>query len=452
MRLCRWNGHQSRHLWRKRLILSSLLIGTLAWGDDWNIVLAQSTGFVPAKGISLSLTGTGRPFRGGFRQLIPGRGLSVGPVTLHPHFGFGEIYTDNTFRTDLQKEEDYIHVVATGVQAALPFASKHVFLLDYGFTKQINQRFSSNDVETMDAYGRLTLNLPSKINVDLQGGHSRGYDERGTAVDIQSLEPNKWRTNSFLGQMEVFGAWAGARLTGKWTEWRFFNNDQSITRDRTTTSTGLTLFGKVAPTTNALISFTVTDRSYDRNKQLDSFSYRVSSGLTWEVTGKSQGEIRGGYEVLNFDRAAVPSPGPGLSAGGDKQETVFFGGYFEWQATPRLLVSLRPSRSIQQTAVVNTSSFTQTLINVNVDYGLTTRTHLSGFLGFINDRFSNPITLDGETKRRDDNTITAGFGLDYKTIKWLGFRADYRYQERDSSFSRFDFSANSVIVSAEVLF
>lgn len=448
----RWSYPQRCRVRRRNVILLSLLTLSLEWAAGWDICLAQFAGYTPSKGVSFSLTETGRPFRGGFRPPLLGKGLPFGPVTLHPHFGFGEIYTDNTFRTNLQKEEDFVHVLGAGSQATLPVAGKHLFLVDYDFTKQINQRFSNNDVETMNAYGRLTLNLPKEINIDLQGGHSRGYDERGTAVDIQSLEPNKWRTNSFLGKVEVFGAWAGARLTGKWTEWRFFNNNQSITRDRTTSETDLTLFGSVAPRTFALVSFHVTDQSYDRNKQLDSFSYRASTGLKWEVTGKSQGEIRGGYEVLNFDRAAIPQPGPGLSPGGNKRENIFFSGYLQWKPTSRILVSLTPSRSIQQTVIVNTSSFTQTLINFNIDYDLTVRTQLSGFFGYINDRFSNPVTLDGETKRRDDNTITAGIGLDYKTIKWLGFRADYRYQERDSNFSRFDFSANSFIVSAEILF
>ncbi|MES4784891.1 MAG: hypothetical protein C4294_02700 [Nitrospiraceae bacterium] len=152
--------------------------------------------------------------------------------------GVAEMYTDNVFRTNANRQSDFIHTLAPGIQVQLPVRNRHVFLIDYRTNVQYYQRNSSNDVQDQTASGRVNLNLPSGLKLDLQGEHKIGHDPRGSAVDLQALEVNKWSANSFTGQAEYVGTRAGIVLSARTIRWDYLNNNQAIIRDRLSNLSG----------------------------------------------------------------------------------------------------------------------------------------------------------------------------------------------------------------------
>jgi hypothetical protein len=52
---------------------------------------------------------------------------------------------------------------------------------------------------------------------------------------------------------------------------------------------------------------------------------------------------------------------------------------------------------------------------------------------------------------REDNLFRTSLGLDYRTVKWLGFRLDYIFGKRFSNQSRFENYSNTILISVQAL-
>lgn len=385
--------------------------------------------------------------------IIDKPGIVTGPLVLHPSMGVAEMFTDNVFRTNGNRRSDFIQVLSPGIQAQLPFAKRHLFMIDYRTNIQYYSRTPSNDVQDQTASGRLQFNLPWGLNLDFQGEHKLGHDPRGTAVDLLALEVNKWTTNGFTGQASYQGGRVGAILTTQVLRWNFLNNDQAIFRDRLTNYAGLTLLGGVSPKTSLLASFSVLENIYDQNKNLDSTIYTVSTGARWDLTGKTTGELLVGYQSLRFNQAPVQQQGVlsafNRQAGTDSAGGLFFSGTLSWTPTARLRLSVQPYRTIQQTVFINTLFFTATGVNVSAVHALTERLDVTANLGYEQDRFSTPSGSTSSGRR--DTLKNAAVGVRYRAVKWLGVALQYVFEQRDSNVDEFNYNANTVILSAQLL-
>src|SRR5210317_1545172 len=79
--------------------------------------------FLPVKGWTQSFTPEVFYFTGGqrplrqtiFRNFLPGEGLKVGRVQVHPFLGTAEVFTDNVFRTKTNREHDFLTAIAPGI-------------------------------------------------------------------------------------------------------------------------------------------------------------------------------------------------------------------------------------------------------------------------------------------------------------------------------------------------
>ncbi len=243
--------------------------------------------------ISFPFTSATRPQGyANFNRLLTEGGIRLGSIILHPHLGLGSGYMDNAFRTETNREHDFVYVVSPGIQVQVPFAGrKHQFVVDYWATQLIYERFPENDGIFQKATGRLMFNFPSGLKMDLQGGHTTGIISRGAVLDVGAQEPTKWNTNTFIGSAETLGSWAGVRMTADFTDWNFENNDQAAPQDRNTYRANLTFFGSITPKTFALLDFDVEKSNYDKNIQNDNFQWGVNTGIRLSPTGKTTGEI-----------------------------------------------------------------------------------------------------------------------------------------------------------------
>jgi hypothetical protein len=386
--------------------------------------------------------------------IIPEDGISLGPVVLHPHMGFAEMYTDNVFRTHDNRKSDFSHTLAPGIQAQLPILGRHMFLLDYRTNLQYYERTPSNDVQDQTGSGRFKFNFPGGLKLDLQGEHKLGHDPRGTALDIQALEVNKWETNSFVGEAEYFEGQVGARFRAQTVRWNYQNNNQDIIRDRLSNYAGLTLLGHLGSQTVALANFSIQQEIYDQNKNLDSTIYLASAGARWDVTAVTSGEIQAGYQFLKFTRAQTNQSGPLLSLfrrDRDSFANFFVAGNLQWDPTSFQTVRLQVYRTIQQSAFAGTQFFVATGVNLSFVHNATDRIAFTANLGYENDDFSGTSALGGSTQR-SDTLKNLAVGLRYRAVKWLGASVQYMYEDRSSDINNFAYHANTFMVAIEALF
>ncbi len=413
---------------------------------------------------NFSFSGSSNPLRNpSYRQFLPGDGLKVGRMQIHPFLGVAEIFTDNVFRTKKQRQSDFLTTIAPGIQASVPFAEKHSFLFDYRAAQFSYAKFTPNNALTQNGLGQMRLNFPGGLNIIIQGDHVEGFDQRGADFDIQSRDITKWRATNFLSQARLSGPRGGIRIRSRYTRLHYKNNGQDTRRDRKNARVDLTGFITVTQGFSALLGTNISNNTYDQNEQLDSFSYGVFSGFEIAPTRQLSGEVRVGYTILNFDRAPVgqdsnviddptdptmTDPGDrlvaeGLNLGGRQQRRLTLNGNLIWRPTTRLSVNIRAFRNIRQSAVFNTSTFVQTGFSLIGSHQLTNRIQLLGRVRYSNSNFS---------RGRTDNRFLGNVGVRYRTVEWLGFGVNYYLEKRSSSESQFEYYSNTIAISAQALF
>jgi hypothetical protein len=401
------------------------------------------------------LTGFYPLYPGFLSPAFPEGGIAAGPVILHPHMGVAEMYTDNVFRTNTNKQSDFFHTLSPGIQAQLPFADRHMFLVDYRTNIQYYERNPSNNVQDQTASGRFRFDFPGGLKLDLQGEHKLGHDPRGSAVDIQALEVNKWTANSVVGQAEYLGAQAGLLLRLQSVRWNYLNNNQALIRDRLSNYASLTFLGNLGAKTYALANVGAGQEIYDENKNLDSAIYLVSGGLRWELSALTYGEIQAGYQYLKFSNPATRHPGSVLDLfqrDRDAFSSFFLAGNLNWTPTPLLLVSLQGYRTIQQTAVAGTLFFVATGVNLSLIHQVTDQIALTANLGYEVDDFSGSLAAGGEETKRSDTLKNIAVGVTYRAVEWVGASFQYVLEDRSSAIDLFAYRANTFTVAVEALF
>jgi polysaccharide biosynthesis protein VpsM len=405
------------------------------------------------------MTGYYPLFPGGFAPVIPGDGILVGPLRLHPHMGVAQMYTDNVFRTNSNRTSDFLTTLSPGIQAQLPFAGFHSFLLDYRTNIQTYSRTSSNDVQDQTASGAFKFDFPGGLKIDLAGEHKLGHDPRGSAVDNvikQGLTVNKWTANGFTGQVQYVGAQSSVSLNVQSFHWNYLNNNQGSSRDRLMNQAGLTLSRNVTGKTSLVAYVGALQSIYDQNKNLDNVIYTISGGGTWNVSDVTSGDIQIGYQNVQFTLANVNQPPPldQFSRDKDSYSNFYFMGNLNWQPTPLLRITLQPYRAIQQTVTTGSLFFTVTGVNLTARHDLTDRTTLNLNLGVEQDEFqssSSGGTTSG-SNNRSDNLKNIAVGVNYQAVKWIGLGAQYIFEDRHSTQTQFTFHANTFMLSAQTLF
>ncbi len=400
------------------------------------------------------LTGYYPLYPGGLSQVIPDDGVLVGPLRLHPFVGAAQMYTDNVFRTNTSRKGDFVTTLGPGIQAQLPFGGFHSFLIDYRTNIQYYQRTSSNDVQDQTASGRFKFDFPGGLKLDLQGEHKLGHDPRGSAVDNQAVEVNKWATNSFTGQAEYVGAQSSVRLNAQTMRWNMLNNNQGIFRDVLINNVGMTFSGNATGKTSVLANVGVIQSIYDQNKNLDSDMYQINGGATWNPSELISGQILVGYQHLKYTRAQVIQPGPVLSQftrEKDSYGNFFFMGNLNWKPTSLLTISLQPYRTIQQIVVFGSLFYVTTGVNLGASHTLTDSTTLTLNLGVEQDKFTGASSTTTGFDRTDLIKNVA-VGVKYRAVKWLGLGFQYIFEDRSSTQDQFKYHANTFMVSAQMVF
>jgi hypothetical protein len=432
----------------KILVGLSAVLAAIIVGPNWTMAQVIKPIF--------TFSGSADPSIAGLTPVMTEGGVRLGPLRVHPALGYGAAFSDNVFATRKNKENDVVHIIAPALQVHIPLQD-HQFVLDYRANRIMYQEFSQNDGTFQGGAGQLNLRFPGGLTADLQGKYVKGFDPRGSIVDVGARDVNKWNTNSFTGQAEYFENWAGIRLNVESVRYNFENNNQSAPRDRETNSADLTLFGNITPKTSILLSFGAAEATYDRNTQQDNFSYTITTGFALSPTGKTSGEIQFGYQSLRFDNAPKLQTDPRLSSGGSNSEIFRVSGNLKWQATPKLSLTFEPFRRIRQGAPVTfaaqggsgSGAFTSTGFNLQARQTLGNRTTLSGNFNYVNEDFSEPVLVGGRSEDRTDNVLFGRLELLYKTRQWLGVGVTYFFRQRHSTINNFEFTANTMMLSIQ---
>jgi hypothetical protein len=185
----------------------------------------------------------------------------------------------------------------------------------------------------------------------------------------------------------------------------------------------------------------------------DSNETGVSLGLTWDVTAKSSGFAKAGYEWKSYD---VQDPSNGTEDG----EYYTLSAGLRHSFTSRTALRADISHSSQESDFPDNPYFLQTIVAANLSQRLTSKLYCRIGGSYINEEYPNETSYDNpyvpgpglQTGERTDTTLTANVSVGFDVTRRLTLELAYDGEWRDSNFDTFVYDQNRVSMSAKAAF
>lgn len=371
-------------------------------------------------------------------------GVDLGAFTLYPSLFQTVYYDDNIFFTDTNTVDDTVSVTSPGV-AFERRGDRHALSAEVSADVY---RYRDNPSENYsDYFGRVEGRYDISPFSNIFGGalYSIEHESRESPDAVDGTEPTEYdNAQAYAGGFTKRDAWL-FRLGGSFQSLDFkdtpsinANTIDNDDRDRDLYNGGLWVGYELNSTWTPFVQIAADIRRYDLatdnfGYDRDSDGYRASVGTRFAVGGNLVGEVFAGYMNQDYDDArldTVTEPTVGLNV--------------IWQVRPTSTLNGWIDRTIEETTLIDSSSYLYTSAGARFDQEITDSLTFNARYVFAQSDYND---VD-----REDYFQTAGVGLFYQTTPVFGILADYRYQQSDSSISGEDYSRNVVTLRGELRF
>lgn len=364
-------------------------------------------------------------------------GVRAGSFLVIPKVELVETYNDNIYATENNTESDFITSVKPEVSVRSNW-SRHALNAKAGAEVR---KFADNGDEDETNYnlavdGRLDVLRDTSIGGGVS--YARDHEDRGNPSTVGSPDkPIEYTTKiARVGAYRGLGR-ANARLDSEVKQLEYENGKTAAgvaltnsQRDRKEYTQTLRLGYQLDSRFEAFVKGAVDSRVYDdKSVARSSHGQTYVAGTTFDISGKTRGEVYAGMTSRNYTDASRS----------DMDEPVW-GGKVTWNATDLTSVIASIDRTIEETTISGASGFVNTDYRVGVEHALTRDVLLKGNVGYLNAKY------DGASINRDDDTYTAGLGLDYYLGRCFKAGLGYQYTSRNSNVAGGDYDRNAVML------
>jgi len=216
-----------------------------------------------------------------------------------------------------------------------------------------------------------------------------------------------------------------------------YNNNQQDYRDLDRSGVTAQFYYRVAPKTRMLFEASFDDVGYKNTERFDlsSKDARYLVGVEWEITAKTSGTFKAGYQTKSYDDSATFSDISGLSYALD----------MTWLPNTYTKVTIGAARTINESANLGLGGFISNSVNTGIEHAFTERTKLKAVYNYA--EYDITSTL-GRTDKRQE----VGIGFSHDLKRWIDIELMYRFQERTSDNALFEFDAQLIELGAIVSF
>lgn len=322
----------------------------------------------------------------------------------------------------------------------LTHMGKHIFALDYqgeysAFKDNTKLNYDNHDIAL---FARLDHSL--KINSEFKLSYKDEVEEPGTNNSSSLLITEFNQTQKKLAIAKLYYGTQqsiGQLVLGMdHREYRYTNNLQGyrdVDRNRLTG----TFFYRIAPKTRLLFQASLGDYDYITKSQFPDQSSKETfylAGVEWDITAKTSGSFKLGYQGKNFDQK-VYSDITGLSYMLD----------MTWKPNTYSTIKITASRMTQESSQLFTSAFVTNTYSVDAEHEITPRTKLKAAYAYDNDDI---VTVRNRTDKRHNIVL----GVEHSLLTWLSIGLDYQFIERSSDFEIYEYQANIIGLSLTTTF
>lgn len=371
--------------------------------------------------------------------------VRLGPVDVSPYVSTTVTYDDNVFVRNINKTDDVYFQVSPGIMIQ---RVKGDNLLQAGYRADIYRYIDTgelNDVEDHSINAAAHLNTDGRLWLRLDDMANRGHEPRGEAV-VAAQTLTRYYSNDL-------SAVVGYELTPKfgvslaYTNYYadYFNSNAAIAvdyRDRVDNGVELTVKYRVTPKTKALVQGAFkdiyhTDNVDPRAAALNSREYWTLAGLTWDITGKSTGTVKAGYEWKKFKDAGMK----------DFATPVYIVS-LNHRFTPKTSLTVTGTRRANETDDPDTQYYTTTNGALQMNFKPTGKIDIGPYVSYNNNRYHGATTISAGppvvAARRIEDIYTYGLNLGYNMNKWIALKLGYNHDKKVSTIKTFDYTRNTV--------
>jgi hypothetical protein len=364
-------------------------------------------------------------------------GIRMGSFVAMPSLTFEPQFNDNIFKTDTNKDSDFIFGVTPAISVNSDW-NRH-FLRLYGDVSS-GTYLDHGDENFLDA----TAGFDGRVDIQRDTYASGGFvwqklhEDRGSPDDVGGTEPTEYYL--YRPTLGFFNRWnrVSIKLDGEAGIYDYDDTPGTLgtinqdDRDRTRYVVGGRLGYELVPEYEAFIRGNFNTVKYDSSTddfgfRRDSDGYEVGVGARVDLTGLMFADFFVGYVSQSYDDARLA-----------KIDGVNFGGTVTWNMTTLTTIKGFATRTVEETTLSGASGSLDTEIGASVDHELLRNVILSANASFLN--------TDYEGITREDDYMKLGIGGRYLVNRNLYVTLKYNYLSRDSNVAGEDYSQNVVLL------
>jgi hypothetical protein len=365
----------------------------------------------------------------GFPCEMYGGGLRLGPLRIIPYITASGRYTDNVFLTGRNEKSDFSYSVLPGVKLRIPTLGRYGFHLNYEADYAQYDTHHEANYFVHSAEAALDLNLPKKFGVKLGDKITSGAD----LPDFEGDRKARYLSNrARIGTSYAFFDRYSLGLHYSHELKDYQRSVDEIDNFDTQALGGVFRF-RILARTSMFIEYVYANTNYRKDRDVEnSYSNQITSGITWDITAKTHGTVRGGYVGKNY------------YALNREEDAVFASANISHELTSRTIFTLSGIRSVFDTSradnnIIYSSSYLSNQVSAGLHH--TYRKFTGGIGGdFIYDRYLHDDLR--AMKERRDTVWRGSVGIDYQMQRWIKIGVQYRYTNLNSNFNTEDYVEN----------
>ena len=356
----------------------------------------------------------------------------IGFFEFRPSLSVTESYTDNIFSTNKDVVGGFETIISPGFNIELPMVkvtkdrSRYHFDMQFRIDFQEFNRYTTSNGVGYIAMGKFGYEMPSTgITLDVYELFRRAHDPYSVNVTTQ-LE---WYYENAVTASLAYKFANRYQIRFDYTNHILnYDDDRVSYRDEMDNTIAGYLYYAFTPKLSAFVQYQGVKFDYN-DDFLNSTEQYLYGGIEWNVTAKSKGTIKAGYESTHFDHSSL-----------GKYKNFVWSVDINHNFDPKNSVMLTAYRRPNQTNVVGTSFYLTTGFLLQYYHRITGKTDVRGDLSYGQDKFYG--ALGGNPRK--DNTWSAAIQLFYQIKRWLRVELGYMYTNRNSNIDVYTYKSNRI--------
>ncbi len=351
-------------------------------------------------------------------------GIRVRDFLFFPKVSLSDSYDSNIMSAKTDEISDHIFLVDLDGEFRSDWK---LHSLKFAGNLKSAQHFDNSDENFNDIKLKADGRYDVSSEFNLTGGTNLlfGHEDRSSTDDAGGIEPGKYTQFTINGGADkTFNRYS---IKGGFTVDKYDYDDVKTTgedvnnddRDRFETEADIRVGYEFHPESELFSRLEVNNSSYhddvdDNGVNRDSTGLEVTTGLSFDLTGITFGNVFAGYRRQSVDDSSLSTiSGP----------TVGFD--LTWNISTLTTIKGSLEKTVEETTTAGSSGIFRTKSSVSIDHELLRNMILSGNYGYTYNEFEG---ID-----RTDKEPSFEFGVDYKLNRNVYSELKYNYSSRTST-------------------